>query len=61
MTPKDRKPRTGGRRPLYTTRIVLPLAPAMLESIDRVRAEREKRVDFIRGAIVRELAQRGSR
>jgi hypothetical protein len=60
MTTKDKRPpRRGGTRKLYTTRILLPLAPGVLERIDLVRREKETRVDIIRAGIERELAQRG--
>jgi len=60
MTPKDkRRPRRGGPRKLYTTRILLSLAPGVLERIDRVLHQDESRLAFIRAGIERELAQRG--
>jgi hypothetical protein len=60
MTPKDKRPaRRGGTRKLYTTRILLPLAPGVLERIDLVRREKETRVDLIRTGIELVLAQRG--
>lgn len=60
MTVKNRKKSRTGPRKLYTDRILLPLAPGVLERIDRVlRHEKETRVDVIRAGIERELAHRG--
>jgi hypothetical protein len=52
------KTKRGGRRKLYTNRILLPLAPGVLERIDLMLENGETRLDFIRAMIERGLALR---
>jgi hypothetical protein len=58
MARKNQQPRRGGRRKLYSDRILLPLAPGILQAVDKILSEGESRLDFIRGAINLELLRR---
>lgn len=60
MAPKDiheTHPK-GGRKKQFTERLQLPLAEGTTAKIDSVLESGEVRLDFIRGAIERELKRR---
>lgn len=51
-------PSKGGRKKQFTERLQLPLAEGTTAKIDSVLEDGEVRLDFIRGAIERELKRR---
>ncbi|MCW5796380.1 MAG: hypothetical protein KIT07_00525 [Anaerolineales bacterium] len=60
MAAKDihETPAKGGRKKQFTERLQLPLAEGTTAKIDAVLEADEVRLDFIRGAIERELKRR---
>lgn len=55
----DVEPRKGGRKKQWTEQLRLPLAAGTIARIDASLADGEARLDFIRGAIEREIKRRG--